>query len=239
MKQLFSSSYRFTNIRWQRVMEDSRMMRAMFNKIVLIITDGMTKELAIGLYLLARSVVRLCKKSGFLFTALYLKQCSASLMTYYGTSDKVVPTLLPVPVSLNRAGLPRIIPADFRKIISQRSEKSDIVVNLSAFSLSKICLVAKKVSRATFASMVTPPDFDPIKRISGQMSSILPRLIRRYIPRINSIPLHQGLKFVPTWKALPTTQLLRRVLMERLKVDKSLTISNQYFDLFRLRAFKC
>lgn len=50
-------------------MEYSRMMRSMFNKVVLIITDGLTKELAIGLYLFGRSVIRLVRKSGYLFTA--------------------------------------------------------------------------------------------------------------------------------------------------------------------------
>lgn len=29
-------------------------------------------------------------------------------------------------------------------------------------------------------------------------------LIKRYVPLVSSIPLHQGFRWVPTWKALPT-----------------------------------
>ena len=52
------------------------------------------------------------------------------------------------------------------------------------------------------------------------------RRINRYVPWIKRIPLEQGLKFEPTWKALPTHSLTRRVWVERmrlqyLKVSKS------------------
>lgn len=48
-------------------------------KVLLIITDSLTKELCIGAYLLSRSVIRIGRKSGWLHCALYLKQCASSL----------------------------------------------------------------------------------------------------------------------------------------------------------------
>lgn len=48
-------------------------------KVLLIITDGLTKELCIGAYLFSRSVIRIGRKSGWLHCALYLKQCASSL----------------------------------------------------------------------------------------------------------------------------------------------------------------
>jgi len=47
-------------------------------KVLLIITDSLTKELCIGAYLLSRSVIRIGRKSGWLHCALYLKQCASS-----------------------------------------------------------------------------------------------------------------------------------------------------------------
>lgn len=61
--------------------------------------DGMTKELCIGAYF--RQVVRLSKKPGMLFTALYLKKCASCLQQAYG-GKTYKPGLLPVPVSLTK-----------------------------------------------------------------------------------------------------------------------------------------
>lgn len=46
-------------------------------KILIIATDGLTKELCIGAYLVAKQVIQLNRRSGPLFTALYLKQLLA------------------------------------------------------------------------------------------------------------------------------------------------------------------
>jgi hypothetical protein len=100
----------------------------------------------IAAYLFSKRTVQLVRWSGALFTALYLKQCASSLQLAYG-GDKRPHTLLPVPVSLNRSGYPRIIPSFHRRAIARRDERSDILVQmyLSFFSLSKMILLAKKV----------------------------------------------------------------------------------------------
>lgn len=83
--------------------------RSYLNRMILITHDSLTKEACIGAYLFSKQVVRLVRKSVFWFTSLYLKQCSSSLQMAYGGIPKP-PELLPVPVSLNRSGYPRIIP---------------------------------------------------------------------------------------------------------------------------------
>lgn len=57
-QQLFNALIKLSPLRWQRVLEDSRIMRSYLNKVLLVITDGLTKELCIGAYLgkLSKSV---------------------------------------------------------------------------------------------------------------------------------------------------------------------------------------
>lgn len=53
--------------------------------------------------------------------------------------------------------------------------------------------------------MVTPvSDLDSVLELVGAIKENLPKLLRRYVPWIDRLPLEQGLTFKPTWKALPT-----------------------------------
>ncbi|WVY89130.1 hypothetical protein V8G54_037849 (chloroplast) [Vigna mungo] len=53
----------------------------------------------------------------------------------------------------------------------------------------------------------------------GSIKENFNRLISRYAPWIKRIPLYeQGLRFEPTWKALPTHSLTKRVWVERRKL---------------------
>jgi hypothetical protein len=67
----------------------------------------------------ARTVVRMVRKSGLLFTAIYLKQCGVSLQRYYAGSYSKHDSLS-IPVSLTRTGLPIIIPIIVRRSIRVR-----------------------------------------------------------------------------------------------------------------------
>lgn len=64
-------------------------------KVLLIITDGLTKELCIGAYLFSRSVIRIGRKSGWLHCALYLKQCASSRI---GQALLIFPTRKPATI---------------------------------------------------------------------------------------------------------------------------------------------
>lgn len=96
------------------VLEHSRVMRG--KKIILIATDGLTKELCIRAYLFSKTKTIVRRKEGFLFTALYLKQCASSPQIAYGG---VRPLLrdLSLPISLTRSGFPQIIPPFHRRMI--------------------------------------------------------------------------------------------------------------------------
>lgn len=175
--------------------------------------DGFTKERCIAAYLFAKQVHRLCKKSGLLFTALYLKQCGLSLAKAY--AGDYVPSLLPVPVSLTRSGYPRIIPAYHRRKIIRRDDEADQLVQLylSWFSLAKVIQLAKPVSKSTFSSIVAEPkDLGTILEVCDQVKTRSRTLIRKYIPWVSTIPVEQGISWEPTWKATPNIKIPKDAL---------------------------
>ncbi len=71
--------------------------------------------------------------------------------------DYQKPSLLPVPVSLTRRGLPRIIPAFHSRMIIQGGDKADnlVLMYLSFFSIYIRVLIAKKIDKSTFASITS------------------------------------------------------------------------------------
>lgn len=85
---------------------------------------------------------------------------------------------------------------------------------MSLFSFSRLITLAKKVDKSLFETILTPSDLDSVTRAVSDMKPAFKSLLTRYVPRIHSIPLNQGNKFVPTWKSVPMaswyTKLLRR-----------------------------
>jgi hypothetical protein len=60
------------------VLEESHTMKSFFNKVILIVTDGLRKEHCIAAHLVCQQVIRMYRRSGALHTALYLNQPRAS-----------------------------------------------------------------------------------------------------------------------------------------------------------------
>lgn len=116
--------------------------------------------------------------------------------------------LLPVPVSLTGSGYPRIIPAFHRKILYRKDERSHQLekLDLSFFSLAKIIELAKKVSKSLFKSIVEPADLDSVTSVVGCIRQSLHSGIMRR-PWLATIPMTLGMRWEPTWKALPTYQV--------------------------------
>jgi len=217
---LFDRCLRLSGVQWQRVLEDSRIMVSILNKMLLIVLDGYTKETCIAAYLFSKQVLGLVKKSGLLFTALYLKQCAASLQVAYA-GVKRPHELLPIPVSLTRSGYPRIIPAFHRKMIYAKDDRADLLVKvyLSFFSLNRIIRLAKAVSfNGTFKSIVEPTDLGSASEWCGELRPTLSRLMARYLPDLSSHPLHQGMRWVPTWKSLPTHRRVNDLFRDSLRI---------------------
>ena len=211
--KLFDIMLRMSPVKWQKVLEDFRLIKYILKRVTLLVSDGLTKEKCIAVHLFAKQVFRLKKKSGLLFCALYLKQCTSSLMIAYGCSHKS-PDLLPVPVSLTRKGYPRIIPRHHRYLIYKQDDRADEMVQfyLSLFSIYRIIELGKRISRSTFSSITDPiKDIDAVYGFVTEVKASFKTLLKRYVPDIHTIPLQQGMSWVPSWKALPTYPAFRTV----------------------------
>jgi len=55
---------------------------------------------------------------------------------------------------------------------------------------------------------------DTVVELVGSIKESFNRLVNRYVPQIQTIPLEQGMKFEPTWKTVPTHSLTKRVWIE-------------------------
>lgn len=166
-----------------------------------------TREVSLAAVSFMRFVIRLRRKSGYLFTALYLKQCAVSLQRYYaGCYDPRAS--LSVPISLTRSGIPRIIPSVLRSHIRRRDAHGDMLVRLyrTWFGLSKLIAVARK---STFSSIVTPnPDIGSVKEVLGMIKESFKILQPLYLPDLPNIPLTKGMSWEPTWKSTPVLDSL-------------------------------
>lgn len=117
------------------------MMRSIFKNLILLMYDGLTKEMCVASHLIGKQILQLGRKDGWLFVALYLKQCSVCLMSFRSVPLGQIPqSLMSVPVSLTGSRLPRIIPSFHIREILRRSPKGDQLkkFDLSVFSLSKL-----------------------------------------------------------------------------------------------------
>ena len=174
-------------------------------RVSLVSTLSLSREVGLAAYSFMRFVIRLRRKSGFLYTALYLKQCGVCLQRYYaGCYTKGSP--LSVPVSLSRSGIPRVIPPVLRKVLSRRDSHADMLVRLylSWFGLSKLIAVAPRVRKSTFSSIVTPnPDIGSVSEVLGMIKDSFSTLQPLYLPDISTIPLTKGMSWEPTWKSVP------------------------------------
>lgn len=101
-----------------------------------------------------------------------------------------------------------------------KDAKADMLVKiyLSFFSVSKIIPLTAKVSKSTFSSIVSPwEDETRVLEQIGQIKWNMRDLLLRYLPRLTTIPLHQGFVWEPTWKALPMYRVTEQVWRTRLK----------------------
>lgn len=124
----------------------------------LIVAGRYTFEGCVISLVMAKAIIQLVRKSGLLFTALYLKQCSAYLCRFYGKDTNI--TISGPKVKLNRKGLPVIIPFHHRHIIMSRNERADYLVKLylSWFSINRLVKLSKPVNSKTLQSIMDPPN---------------------------------------------------------------------------------
>lgn len=202
-------------------------------RVSLISTLSLTKEVGLAAVSFMRMVIRLKRKSGHLYTALYLKQCGVCLQRYYaGCASKGSP--LSVPVSLSRSGIPRVIPSVLRKVISRRDSHADTLVRLylSWFGLAKLIAVAPRVRRSTFSSIVTQililvQSWRCWEILKTSFATLQPL----YLPNLSSIPLTKGMVWEPTWKSVPIQDSL--LLRLGFKVDEKIDAARNRYVRFQ------
>lgn len=136
-----------------------------------------------------------------------------------------------------------IIPSFHRCIIKKGGDKADLLIKLylSAFSLNRT--LAPKVSKSTFKSMIDPIDPVTLDRVTMYCTMIrqsMRTFVDRYLPDLRNTPLEQGLRFEPTWKSLPTKDIVHAVLEQRRKIATKVSrkINSIYVSLpFELACF--
>lgn len=98
---LFDKLFRLKAIKWKKILEGLPLLKMVLNRVILVVTDGLNKELCVGAHLFAKEVIRLVRKSGLLLTALYLNvlcHCSKLMQELPGKQA----SCLFFPVSLTR-----------------------------------------------------------------------------------------------------------------------------------------
>lgn len=90
---------------------------------------------------------------------------------------------------------------------------------LSFFALYKIIILAKKVNRSTLAQIVSPSQASKsdLERILCSMRHSFSSLVAKYIPFVSELPFELGVRWKPTWKALPSSVEVRRWLSSKLR----------------------
>lgn len=212
MKNLFHIILRITALSWRRALESPRSIKGYLAKVNLILFFSLTKERCLCAHWFARKIRKMAKRSGWLFVSLYCKHAAAALQTSYAGKFRIYQ---PFPISLTRSGLPTIIPLYHRKVIRKGDQRADDIVQmyLSFFSLTKVIPLAKRVDSSTLASIETPLSEEQEERVASMantVKSLLPILINRYIPWVTTVPLKQGISWLPTWKSIPNYKVFKQ-----------------------------
>lgn len=211
MKPMFHIILRITALSWRRALESPRSIKGYLSKVNLVLFFSLTKERCLAAHWFAKKIIRMSRKSGWLHVSIYCKYASAALQTAYVGEVRLHQ---PFPISLNRSGYPRIIPPYHRKVIAVGDDRADDIVKMymSFFSLTKAIPLAKRVSKDTFSSIVTPltdSEEESVNNMANVVKQLLPQLVERYIPWVTSIPLKQGITWLPTWKAIPNYKVFK------------------------------
>lgn len=89
------------------------------------------------------------------------------------------------------------------------------------FTVCRIILVAPAVSKNTFKTILSEPSIsvDSLRTIVLKLRKILKTPYSRSLPAVTSIPLHTGVRWLPTFKYLPTMGEYASALIRRKRID--------------------
>lgn len=137
---------------WQSASKDTKRLVGLCIRALPIIVGSSTLGFVKACFVFTRHTVRLVRRQGLKGTAKYYKSCTLLLMKYCG-NDRLVATIKSGHcVSITRTGLPRIIPIQHRRRISQGH---GLVVRfwLSLFSIYRVLSFK---GTPTISTIITP-----------------------------------------------------------------------------------
>lgn len=193
---------------WRSILENARHMMGLFTRVLLCVFGRLTKGDCLAVYSMSRSIRLLYKKSGPLFTGMYLKQVSFLVMWYVGGEKGKTP-VHKTAVSTTRSGIPRIIPPYYRKKL-RMNDPVVIQIVLSLCTLSRLIMVLPKGGLRFNPLTVQDNSFD-LHPVTSAMCDALQdasaTMLAMYAPEFCQMPLKLGFDFKPMFSSSPCTIL--------------------------------
>lgn len=204
---LFKVLERLGSRGWRGVLENTRQLTGLLNRVLLAVSGGPSKGHCIAVYAMSRRIIDLCRRSDPLFASMYLKQVAFLLQQYVGANKEDRPRQK-IFVSLTRCGLPRFIPPIYRKRI--RLERDPVVIRivLSVCTLSRVIQILPKSKRKVDLSTIEASRYPWTRKLSNLSARIQREgrsYFERYCPDISSRALHLGYRFGISLAAGPNT----------------------------------
>lgn len=157
---------------------------------------------------MSRFIWKLYRQQGPLKTGQYLKQAQALLMWYLGSRSSGSPRPeMSFHMSLTRSGLPRFIPAHWRKLIA----KGDLQVArliLSILAFHRVLKIGGKRCRRVKQETIHHPKYIPSEctmEWSKKLLTSASSMLEAYAPRYREIPLRLGFSWEPVFTSGPNT----------------------------------
>ena len=102
-------------------------------------------------------------------------------------------------------------------MIYRRDDKADSLAQLylSWFSLAKVIQLAKPITALIVLIVQLPKDMDSVMDVVSEVKTKGRRLISLYMPWVSQIPIHQGISWMPTWKAVPNGRIPKDALYKK------------------------
>nr|UJQ92537.1 MAG: putative RNA-dependent RNA polymerase [Mitoviridae sp.] len=192
---------------WRGVLENTRRLTGLFVKVLYCVTGGPSKGHCIALYAMSKRIIEISRKSGLLFTGMYLKQVSFMLQWYIGGERHSRPKL-PIFISLTRSGIPRFIPPIYRKRLRGEIDPTVVKIVLSVCTLSRLILIYPRSKKYIDTTSIQPEDSyisADFLKISKEIQNDSFTMFKRYVPDLLEHTLELGYKFRPMFSSGPNS----------------------------------
>lgn len=192
---------------WRGVLENTRRIVGLLNRILYCVSGGPSKGHCIALYAMSKRIYQISKKSGLLFTGIYLKQVGFHLQQYVGGTRPLAHNQK-VYISLTRSGIPRFIPPIYRKRLRGEIDPLVVRIVLSVCTLSRIIKILPRSKRQIDVSNISTEGSHLTSTVVETIAFFEDRAYAfydRYCPSLHYHPLRLGYRFRPILSSGPNT----------------------------------